>query len=78
MKRSKKGKYVVILLLLCGVFIVFGIKANSFEFPQKVKTEIEEALVFIYERDVNMDEYEYYGTYSEAVVFLAMERFLRL
>ena len=71
MKRSKKGKYVVILLLLCGVFIVFGIKANSFEFPQKVKTEIEEALVFIYERDVNMDEYEYYGTYSEAVVFFS-------
>ena len=28
-------------------------------------------LVFIYERDVNMDEYEYYGTYSEAVVFFS-------
>ena len=67
----KKKYYIVIILVLCGILIALGIKSTSFKFPKAVKAEIEEALVFIYEREVNMDEYEYYGSYREAVVFFS-------
>ena len=65
----KKKYYIVILLLFCGVLIAFGIKANSFKFPKAVKAEIEEAWLFAYEREIDLDYREYYGTYSGAVVF---------
>ena len=65
----KKWKYIIILLLLCGVLIALGIKADSFKFPKAVKAEIEEAWLFAYEREMDLDYCEYYGTYNGAVVF---------
>ena len=65
----KKRKYIIILLLLCGVLIALGIKADSFKFPKAVKAEIEEAWLFAYEREMDLDYCEYYGTYHGAVVF---------
>ena len=65
----KKKYYIVIFLLLCGILIALGIKADNFKFPKAVKAEIEEAWLFAYEREINLDYREYYGTYSGAVVF---------
>ena len=65
----KKKYYIAILLLLCGVLIALGIKADSFKFPKAVKAEIEEAWLFAYKEDINLDYYEYYGTYNGAIVF---------
>ena len=65
----KKKYYIVIILLLCGILIALGIKSSSFKFPKAVKAEIEEAWLFAYEREINLDYREYYGTYHGAVFF---------
>ena len=65
----KKKYYIVIILLLCGILIALGIKSTNFKFPRAVKSEIEEAWLFAYEREIDLDYREYYGTYNGAEVF---------
>ena len=67
----KKKYNILIILSLCSVLIVFGIKSTSFKFPKAVKAEIEEALLFTYEREMDIDYFDYYGIYNGVVVFFS-------
>ena len=65
----KKKCNILIILLLCGLLITIVIKSTSFKFPKAVKAEIEEAWLFTYEREMDIDYFDYYGTYNGVVVF---------
>ena len=57
----KKWHYILILLLLCGVFFSCKSESVSFEFPDDVKSTLKEDGFY-------REDYYYYGTYDGAVV----------
>ena len=71
MKSSKRVlSLIFVVVLICFVLIVCGMRTTKFPFWIN-KTEIESAWLKEKGTKLNLDEYEYYGTYDDAVVFFS-------